>query len=265
MAIPITTTKRPLPPRIMIFGPGGIGKTTLAASIPGVVIMPVEEGADAIEVAKTPTPTTWEEALALIDALAQDSQGFKALAIDSVTALQELCYRAVCAEQNVASIEAYGGGYGKGYVRAAELWRELLNKLLALRQRMIVVLIGHAAIKKHEDPRTPAYDRLVPRLQIDSKGSGIGPMTAEWCDVVACAAYQVITDTTDQGFNKTRTTATGDGTRILYCQERPAFLAKNRYALPVELPFAWPDLVGGILANLRSTTKPAVTEAGKAA
>jgi hypothetical protein len=262
MSIPITTTKRPLPPRICIHGPAGIGKTTLVASIPGVVIMPVEEGADALDVARTPTPTTWAEALALIDSLAKDQQGYKALAIDSVTALQELCYKAVCEESSVASIEAVGGGYGKGYVRAAELWRDLLNRLTVVRQRMIIALVAHTAVRKYEDPRTTAYDRLAPRLQVDSKGSGIGPMTTEWCDVVACAAYQVYTDTQDQGFNKSRTTANGDGTRILYCQERPAFVAKNRYGLPVEMPFVWADMITAIKASL--AVKPAV-EPGKAA
>jgi len=261
MAIPITTTKRPMPPRIGVFGPGGIGKTTIVSKIAGILMMPVEEGADAIEVPKTPTPKTWDEALQIIDSLIIDAQGYKAFGIDSVTALQDLCFRAVCEEAQVASIEAIG--YGKGYVRAAEMWRDMLGRLSILRQKMIIVLIGHSATKKHEDPRLPAYDRLTIRLQINGQGSGIGPMTVEWLDVLCCAAYQVIVDTEAAGFRE-RTTATGDGTRILYCQERPAYQAKNRYGLPVEMPFDLVAVISAIRASL-IPAKPAAVAAEKAA
>ena len=35
------------------------------------------------------------------------------------------------------------------------------------------------------------------------------------------------------------TTKAVSGERIIYCQEKPAYLAKNRYALPETLPFEW--------------------------
>lgn len=242
----ITTSMRALPPRILIYGPGGIGKTTLAASIPGGALMPIEDGADAIDCAKLPRPETWDQVIEMIDELAVDQQGLKALTIDSVTALQDMCFAAVCSDGHEKSIEGFG--YGKGYVLAAEKWKELLEHLNVLRQKMVIVLIGHAAVSRHEDPRLPGYDRLTPRLQQNGKGGGIMPITVEWCDVVACAAYQVLTDAESVGVNKQRTRAMGDGERTLYCQERPAYLAKNRYRLPAELPFAWAPLVDGIRA-----------------
>jgi len=265
MAIQILSGKRPLPPRIFLYGGPGVGKTTAAASVPGMLVMPVEEGADTIDVAKTPVPKTWDEAMAMLDQLGTDQQGFRALAIDSVTALQELAYQHVCAEQRVPSIE--GVGYGKGYVMAAELWRQFLSRMDIIRRKMIVLLIGHSTTKKHEDPRLPAWDRMVPRLQINGQGSGIGPMTVEWCDVVAACCYQVFTTEDKAGANKERTRAMGDGERVLYLQERPAFLAKNRYALPPEMPLDMGQLIGGIKAAL--TTAPVAaqpaTEASKGA
>jgi len=40
-----------------------------------------------------------------------------------------------------------------------------------------------------------------------------------------------------KGGNMTTKAVAGD--RVVYCQEKPAFLAKNRYALPESLPFIW--------------------------
>ena len=38
------------------------------------------------------------------------------------------------------------------------------------------------------------------------------------------------------------TRALGSGERLLHTAERPAFLAKNRYALPDTLPMSWAAL-----------------------
>lgn len=249
MAIPITSTKRALPPRILLYGPQGIGKTTFAASIPGCVIMPVEDGAHAIDGQQTPRPERWEDAVAIIDSLIADPQGLRALAIDSVSVLQDLAFRSVCEDNQVKSIEALG--FGKGYVLAAEKWRDLLDRLSVLRTKMAVLLIGHGATVRHEDPRLPGYDRLSPRLQSNGKGGGILPMTIEWCDVVACVAYDVMTDVEKAGL-KERTRALGEGERLLYLQERPAFVAKNRYGLPVSMPFTWGPLAEGIRASFKA-------------
>jgi hypothetical protein len=46
----VTNKVELLPPRIAIHSEGGAGKTTLMASVPGVVAMPVEEGLGKLEV-----------------------------------------------------------------------------------------------------------------------------------------------------------------------------------------------------------------------
>jgi hypothetical protein len=42
----------------------------------------------------------------------------------------------------VENIQQFGGGYGKGYVRALDLWRRLIKDLAVLNQNMHVLLIG---------------------------------------------------------------------------------------------------------------------------
>jgi hypothetical protein len=57
-------------------------------------------------------------------------------------------------------------------------------------------------------------------------------------DAVFFVNYAKSTTTTDTGFGNKRTRAVGGGQRRLYTQERPAFVAKNRYNLPdmIEMP-----------------------------
>jgi DNA polymerase III delta prime subunit len=239
--MPIAITKpKPRPPRLLVYGPPGVGKTTFAAGLPNPVLIPCEDGAGTIAVAQTPQPGCWAELVAIIDALLDDLQGFRSLIIDSTTAAQEMLFQHICMEEKAASIELAAGGYGKGYVRAAETWRVLLSKLDALRARgMTICLLAHACTQKHEDPRLPPYDRLSPRLHATAKGAGIGPMTIEWCDLVGCAAYDIaVAD--GKGY--------GDGQRLLYLQERPAFLAKNRYRLPESMPLDPSSMMAAIRA-----------------
>ena len=62
-------------------------------------------------------------------------------------------------------------------------------------------------------------------------------------DVVLFANYRVSTVKSDVGFNKKVTRALGSGERLLHTAERPAFLAKNRYGLPEQLPMSWDALI----------------------
>ncbi len=64
------------------------------------------------------------------------------------------------------------GGYGKGYVRALDLWRTLLKKLSILNHKMHVLMIGHTQIKSFQDPDlASAYDRY--QLKINDKAAGL--------------------------------------------------------------------------------------------
>jgi len=242
MPLPVTTTKTPRPPRLFLYGPAGIGKTTLGAAFPGALILPAEEGADALDVPRLPRPRTWHEALALIDAVAAEPSGYKALVIDSVSALEVLSCRQVAEEAHVAAVEDIP--YGRGFPLVAALWASFLDRLEVVRSKgLAIVLIGHLEIRRYDDPRTAGYDRFQPRLH-----KSIMPMTIERCDALLCANYKVFTDSEDRGFNKERVRAIGGGERALFCTEQPTHLAKNRYNLPPEVPMNWAPILAGITA-----------------
>jgi hypothetical protein len=242
----ITTKPKPLPPRILLYGVPGIGKTTMGSRFPKALLIPVEDGADNLDIARTDKPADWGAFLAILEELSADTHGYATLVIDSLSALQELLFAHVCVNDGVKSIELAAGGFGKGYLVAADHWRGMLAALDKLRAKgMVVVGIGHMATIAHQDPRLPNYDRMQPRLHVSGKGQGILPHTVEWCDVVACCAYEVYT--TEQGSKSPR--GLGDGNRIMYLQERPAYLAKNRYGLPEQLPMD----ASALLAAIKST------------
>jgi hypothetical protein len=55
--------------------------------------------------------------------------------------------------------------------------------------------------------------------------------------------------------DKKSTRAKGSGERRMYTSERPAFLAKNRYSLPDDLPLDWSALAEQ-LPNIPSAEQP---------
>jgi hypothetical protein len=67
-------------------------------------------------------------------------------------------------------------------------------------------------------------------------------------DAVMFANYRISTVKSDAGFGKKVTRAVGGGDRVLYTEERPAFLAKQRFNLPPMIPMTWLDFAAGVPA-----------------
>jgi hypothetical protein len=111
----------------------------------------------------------------------------------------------------------------------------VLDELKKLRDErsMMVILIAHCAVQRFEDPRTEAYDRYVPKLHKHINGT-----IQEWCEEVLFANYKVFVRKDGDGFQERRL-GVGTGERVIYTSEKPSHLAKNRLALPEELPLAF--------------------------
>ena len=71
------------PPRIIIYGGGGIGKSTFASDAPDVFFFDIEGGLDGIECAKQPIKT-WDDAVQTMTALIEQDHSFKTVAVDSL-------------------------------------------------------------------------------------------------------------------------------------------------------------------------------------
>ena len=144
-------------PRIVILGPEKVGKTSFSCGSqfdkgelvatglndPIVISVKGEEGADDLDVAKFPTAMSFNDVIEAIGALYQEEHQFRTAVIDSASALEPLVWDAVCKRNKVQAIEQVGGGFGKGYIEAAQEWRRLTKGLDALRERgMATIIIG---------------------------------------------------------------------------------------------------------------------------
>ena len=222
------------PPRILIHGVAGVGKTTFASRSDRPVFVATEDGLGMLKVPHFPLARSFDDVMEALAALYTEPHDYKTVVVDSVDWLEPLVWARACKDNGWGSIEE--PGYGKGYVAALDLWRQYLDGLNALRDErgMTVIQIAHTDIKRFDSPEHEPYDRYVIKLHARAAA-----LLQEHSDVVLFANYRISTVKSDVGFNKKVTRALGSGERVLYTAERPAFLAKNRYGLPDVLPLDW--------------------------
>jgi AAA domain len=222
-----------LPPRLLVHGQDGVGKTTLAAKFPSPVFLLTEDGVPAgVEVAAIGGRlTSFADILAALVALANEPHDFQTVVLDSLDVLEGLLWQHVCHENGWPSIES--AGYGKGYVIADAAWRDLLAGLDYLRRErgMIVMLIAHSEISTVNDPRATSYTSYQLRLHKRARG-----LVQDWCDAIGFLAPDLHVREDDAGFGKKRSRADGGSQRWLHWEARPSFVAKNRYGLRAKMP-----------------------------
>ena len=239
----ITKARGQLPPRVILYGTEGIGKTTWGASAPNPIIVQTEDGSDNIEVSRLPKRDTYEDVRDDLDELVRSKHDFKTVVVDSLDWLERLIFHDICQREGKSSIEQCSGGYGKGYKVAVTYWRDFTEYLDLLRKRgFITICLAHASVKRFEDPEHPAYDRYEPRLNKEGRD-----YLCEWADAVLFATRR-LTTVEDKG-NKDRTRAIGrQDERILRTTGTASCIAKNRYGISGDLPLVWDEfysLIGG--------------------
>lgn len=214
------------PVRFTFYGVEGIGKSTLASKLPGVVFIDTEGSTDYMTVCRYPRPQSWDILLDMVDDAGQQNIG--TLVIDTADWAERLCVDALCAAKGWKGIE--DAGYGKGYVYLKEKFGQLLDKLTGLQDKGINVgFTAHAQLRKVEHPEeTGAYDHW--ELKVSKQ---VGPMIKEWADLLLFCNYKtmVIHGTSPMEKNKI-----AGGKRVMYTTHNPVWDAKNRFGLPEELP-----------------------------
>lgn len=247
MSFDLTSIKRGpdlKPPRLFLYAVEGIGKTTFAANAPAPIFIQTEDGLGGLDVARFPMVEKIDDIRAAIGSLYESEHEFETVVLDSADWLEQ-----IIAKEIEATHEAKDLAYGKGALKQAEIWRELLDGFNALRndRGMSVILIGHCQIKRFDSPETEPYDRYMPKLQERSSA-----LVREWADAVLFANYRTVVKTTEVGFKKEVSRGITTGERLVYTTEKPAYMAKNRYALPESLPLSWDALSNAIAGRIQS-------------
>lgn len=229
------------PPRVVIYGEHGIGKSTFAASAPRPVFIVTEDGLGNIDTTSFPIARSYQDIVDALATLYNEAHEFETVCLDSLDWLETLVLKHV--ESKYSDKER---AYGKEAVYVADLFRELLAGFNALRleRGMAVILTAHCQVRRFDDPTSDPYDRYSLKL---SKHAGA--VVQEWADVVGFASDQVAIRKADVGFNKETRRAVAKGERKLFVSRTPAYDAKNRYGMPDSIPLSWADFVAAINPN----------------
>ena len=232
----IQTGRENKPPRIMVYGQEGVGKSTLGASAPDPIFIQTEDGLGEIDTCKFPLAGSLSDVLAELTALRDEEHNFRTVVVDSLDWLERLIFDEVCKEFGVRSIEKADGGFGKGYVDALVHWRKVLALLDDLRNKrgMMIILLAHAKVERFEDPENTAYDRYAPRLHKHAAS-----LISEWVDAVLFATKRLRISKDGDSRSIASPIGADGGTRVLRTNGSPACLAKNRFGLPNEIPLIW--------------------------
>lgn len=249
----IQQTKHKTPPRIILHGVEGVGKSTWAAHAPNPIFIKTEDGLNGIDAKSFPLCQKFTDINEQLDVLINEQHEFKTVVLDSADWAEKLIHEKVCQDYSVDTINKAAGGYGNGPLAANNYWYVILGKLQMLNDRgMFVIMICHSKIVTVLDPLNEAYDCYKLKLHSPKSGNGSCEIFQEWADIIGFANILVMTRKAAAGLqtggdsDKKKNNAVSSGERILYLGANPAYIAKNRYSLPDEMPLDFNALLSAL-------------------
>jgi len=248
----ITSGKIQSAKKVVVYGPEGIGKSTMASRFPDPIFIDTEGSTKDLDVKRFDKPSSWEMLKSQVAYVKSNPHICKTIVIDTIDWAEQLCINEICSKFDKNGIEDFG--YGNGYVYEKEEFARFLTLLDEVIERGVnVLLTAHAQLRKFEQPdEMGAYDRW--ELKLGKKTSSqISPLIKEWADMVLFANYKTFAVSTDDKGKKFK--AQG-GKRVMYTAHHPCWDAKNRNGLPDELPFEY-DAIKHIFENQSIPTEKA--------
>lgn len=233
----ITSGRLPGAKKIVIYGPEGIGKSTLASQFPDPVFIDTEDSTKDMDVKRLPKPSSWTMLLDEIRYV-RDTPGIcGTLVLDTADWAEQMEIDELLKQNQKNSINDFG--YGNGYTYSAERFGKMLNLMSEVANKEInIVITAHAQLRKVELPEEMgAYDHW--EMKTSKK---VAPLIREWADAVLFLNYKVnVINIDNQGAAKGKNKAQG-GRRVIHTNHAPFWDAKNRYGMPDELPLEYASI-----------------------
>lgn len=227
--------KKPL--KVVLYGPEGVGKSTLASHFPNPVFIDTEESTAHMDVYRFDKASSWQGIKDQAEYIRTHPTEYQTLVVDTADWAEQMEIAYLCNKNGWDGLE--GAGYGKGYTYSAEEFGRFLNILQGCVDAGVnVVVTAHAQLRKVELPEEMgAYDHW--EMKTSKK---VAPMIREWADVVLFLNYKtVIVNVDGKGQTKGKNKATG-GRRVMYTTHTPFWDAKNRFGLPDEIPLDFNEI-----------------------
>ena len=233
----VETGKRDKPPRLLVWGPPGVGKSTFAAGAPDALFICGESRTDHLDISRIHVKS-WQEVIDSIKALLAKEHPYKSVVFDTVDSLESLLFEALCEEQGVEIHEDIGGGFYKYRTYMNRKWKVFLKGIDRLTEAGIqCILLAHAKTENFNPPDGESYERYI--LKMDKAG---GNFLVENVDLVGYAKFKTFV-TKDKITKKGK--ATTSGKRSLQFKFHPAYPTKQGVPFADEIDLSWEAFENG--------------------
>jgi hypothetical protein len=247
--------------RIVIGAQEKMGKTTIGAGAPGVLLVPLEVGFAGVSVAKTPILQKFDDFVAFL----RDTEAwckaaasgtappypYQTLFFDSGTGLERILAAEVISRDPLSSrggkqtitLASAHGGYGKGPAMLLNEFNSILETFDRLSQYGVnIVLSCHVFSNKIMDPTAGEYDSWDLLLTSPKNARTYGPreLVTQWADVVGFL-YDPIFVSEGEKISKAMSQNKG---RVLGLSRTPSYVAGNRFGIVGEIPIPAPPANG---------------------
>lgn len=210
-----------------IYGVEGVGKTTLASSLPGALIFDLEGGAKHYDIARVDGIATWTDLLAAIKDICSNPdelhrQGYHTLVFDSLDAAEQLLLIPYTLKMHGRPNGTLGDfDWGRGYELEANDFKIFLAACdTLLRCGYNVLFIVHSQQREVNPPDNAPYSHY--ELKLSKR---LCSLVKEKVDMLLFATYETYLKR-EGNANK------GQGAkRVLICNHTAYADAKNRFGL----------------------------------
>lgn len=232
-------TNDPFPPIIVIYGGEGDGKTSFGGDWPNPLYVqtgkrerPAAGYGD--KLVSWGLTETYEEFNDQVSFMLEAEHDRLTFVVDTLDCLETIVIDEACRRQGWNSITE--GKFSEPKNATAEVWREIIDKFVDLKEAgFAVILIAHVKTKTEPGVTTDSYPRYRLNFRMDEDANSI----AHAADIVCFVHQRVSIQKEAGGFHKDNVKKRGDGSgeRLIAVENRPGFIAKNKYGLKGALPY----------------------------